>query len=42
VTSPGGTTAAALRALEAGGFRSTVLEGVIAAFERSKELGEPS
>lgn len=41
VTSPGGTTAEALRAMEAGGFRSTVLEGVIAAFERSKELGEP-
>ncbi len=41
VTSPGGTTAAALRELEAGGFRSTVLEAVIAAFERSKELGEP-
>jgi pyrroline-5-carboxylate reductase len=41
VTSPGGTTAAGLRELEAGGFRSTVLEAVIAAFERSKELGEP-
>jgi pyrroline-5-carboxylate reductase len=41
VTSPAGTTAAALRELEAGGFRSTVLEAVIAAFERSRELGEP-
>lgn len=40
VTSAGGTTAAALRALEAGGIRSTILEGVVAAFERSKELGE--
>jgi pyrroline-5-carboxylate reductase len=41
VTSPAGTTAAALRELEAGGFRSTVLEAVIAAFDRSRELGEP-
>jgi pyrroline-5-carboxylate reductase len=41
VTSPGGTTAAALRELEAGGFRSTLLEAVIAAYERSRELGEP-
>jgi pyrroline-5-carboxylate reductase len=40
VTSPGGTTAEALRALEAGGFRSDILEAVVAAFERSKELGE--
>lgn len=40
VTSPAGTTAAALRALEAGGLRSTIIEGVIAAFERSKALGE--
>jgi pyrroline-5-carboxylate reductase len=39
VTSPGGTTAAALRALEEGSFRSDVLEAVIAAYERSKELG---
>ena len=40
VTSPGGTTAEALRALEAGGLRSTVLEAVIAAFDRSRALGE--
>lgn len=40
VTSPAGTTAAALRALEAGGLRSTIIEGVIAAFERSRALGE--
>ena len=39
VTSPGGTTADALRALEAGSFRSDILEAVIAAFSRSKALG---
>ncbi len=40
VTSPAGTTAAALRAMETGGFRAAVLEGVIAAFERSRALGQ--
>lgn len=39
VTSPGGTTAAGLRALEAGAVRSAVLEAVTAAAERSRELG---
>jgi pyrroline-5-carboxylate reductase len=39
VTSPGGTTAAALRVLEAHGFRSAVLEAVSAAANRSRELG---
>ena len=39
VTSPGGTTAAALRVLEAHGFRSAVLEAVAAAADRSRELG---
>lgn len=39
VTSPGGTTAAGLRALEAGGVRSALLEAVAAATARAEELG---
>ena len=39
VTSPGGTTAAALRELERRGFKSALIEGVTAAFRRSQELG---
>ena len=39
VTSPGGTTAAGLRRLEAGGARSAIIEAVAAAAERSRELG---
>jgi len=39
VSSPGGTTIAAIEALEAGGFRSAVFEAVAAAVERAKELG---
>jgi pyrroline-5-carboxylate reductase len=38
VTSPGGTTAAAVRALEARGVRSAFMEAVLAAAERSRAL----
>ncbi len=38
VTSPGGTTAAGLAALEIGGFRATIAEAVRTAFERGEEL----
>jgi pyrroline-5-carboxylate reductase len=40
VTSPGGTTAAGLRALEAGAVRHAFLEAVAAATERSRALGQ--
>lgn len=39
ITSPGGTTASALYSLEKGGFRTTVSDGLWAAYRRSLELG---
>jgi pyrroline-5-carboxylate reductase len=41
VTSPAGTTIEALKVLESGAFRSTVMQAVIAATNRSKELSGP-
>ncbi len=40
VTSPGGTTAAGLYALEKGGLRTVLADGIFAAYERSVELGK--
>jgi pyrroline-5-carboxylate reductase len=40
VTSPGGTTAAALRTLESRGVRSAFIEAVWEATERSRQLGQ--
>ena len=38
VTSPAGTTAAGLRELERAGLRSALIEAVLAAAERSRQL----
>jgi len=38
VTSPGGTTIAALRVLEKKGFRSALIESMMAAMNKSKEF----
>jgi pyrroline-5-carboxylate reductase len=42
VTSPGGTTAAAMHVLENRGFRAVVEDAVRAAAQRSRELGDPA
>ena len=40
VCSPGGSTIAGVQALEEGAMRGAVMNAVIAAFERTKELGK--
>jgi pyrroline-5-carboxylate reductase len=40
VTSPGGTTAAGLRALEMRAVRAAFVDAVVAATERSRQLGQ--
>jgi len=40
VTSPGGTSAAALYQLEKGGLRTVISKAILAAYERSRSLGE--
>jgi len=40
VTSPGGTSAAALYYLEKAGFRTAISRAIWAAYERSLELGK--
>ena len=42
VTSPGGTTAEALMAFERRGFRGVVQEAVVAAYDKSVQLGRQS
>jgi pyrroline-5-carboxylate reductase len=39
VTTPAGTTAAGLYAMERGGVRSAIMSGIIAAYQRGVELG---
>ena len=39
ITSPGGTTAAAIYSSDRGGFRTTIADAIWAAYRRSLELG---
>ena len=40
VTSPGGTTIAGIAAMEKEGLRSSIMEGILACYERSNEIGK--
>jgi pyrroline-5-carboxylate reductase len=40
VTSPAGTTIVGVHALEVGGLRGTVMNAIVAAYERSRQLGQ--
>lgn len=40
VCSPGGSTIAGVGALEAGGFRASIMDAVVSAYERTLELGK--
>jgi pyrroline-5-carboxylate reductase len=40
VTTPSGTTAAGLYAMERGGLRAAIMSGIVAAYERCAEMGE--
>lgn len=40
VCSPGGSTIMGVHALESGGFRSSVMDAVVSAFEKNRELGK--
>jgi len=40
VCSPGGSTIQGVRALEQGGFRSAAMEAIIAAFEKTEQMGK--
>ena len=42
VSSPGGTTITGLHVLEQGGFKGLIMDAIIAATERSQELGTKS